>query len=106
MAWRAARATIRPRRLLKNGSAPTSSAPGSACTIFTKAVSISASLLALKITTCLPIARAAASDSLTFATAAAKLGFESTATVVGRGYEIAQQAHTLLDQFSGEDVDS
>src|SRR5262245_12502602 len=100
MAWRAARAAIRPRRLLKNGSASTSSAPGRACTIFAKAVSISASLLALKITTSLPIARAAASDSRTFATAAAKFGFESTATVVAAG----TRSCSRLKRFSTNSV--
>src|SRR5262249_10216228 len=85
MVWRAANATIRSRRLLKNGSAPTSNAPGRACTISAKALSISASLLALKITTCFPIARAAASDSRALTTAGAKFGLTSMAIVEAVG---------------------
>src|SRR4029453_18065807 len=74
---RAARAGVRSRPPLKNGSAATRSAPGRACTIFAKAVSISVSLLASKIVISFPIARAPASDSRILTRAGAKFGFKS-----------------------------
>src|ERR1700730_16378385 len=106
MAWRAARSTIRSRRLLKNGSEPTSSAPGRACTIFAKAVSIAVSLLALKITTSLPTARAAVSDSRALDRSGCEMRVREHGEGRGRGNEIVQQPQALLGQFGREGVDT
>src|SRR5215467_7618425 len=65
IAWRAAREIIKSRRLLKNGSAPTRSAPMFRCARVTNAVSISSSLLAFMTSIRCWSARAAASTSPT-----------------------------------------
>src|SRR5262249_50719687 len=85
IACSAASATICSRRLKKNGSLPTRSAPTRFCTIAVNAASIPPGVVAVRTTSCSPMARAASCSSAGCRADSGLFGLERKATIVALG---------------------
>src|SRR6516165_3062946 len=106
-AWRTAQLASCSRRPLKNASWPTNTASGRSRPNAAKAASISRLVLALKIWSCSPMARPAASTSRKVICALALLAeLTSTATRTGRRQHFAQQLKPLCRQFETQQIDA
>src|SRR3954453_4324662 len=102
--WRAANAAICSRREFKNAPAPTSSAPAWRCTMVTKALSMSASLLASRLMSCCPIVFAAACTSICSPRACRSVRVSKHGNYRSPGHKLTQEFQPLGPQPPGEEA--
>ena len=94
------------RRSLKKGSAPTKTASGRSCAKVAKAALISRPVLALRTWICSPMARAAASTSLTVISAVGIGRIDEHGDASGCGHQLTQKLQPLCRQLADEKIDA